>query len=125
LVQFAAIVAGLIVLVGVIVAIRALLWLRRTGSPRKKAAYTAHPRASRVRGVQTAILIAYREEGVKVSNEERSSLVGQMGQDVTAYDACATRGEWPTARMFLTRLTAAVGALAMEVDENDPVGREN
>lgn len=56
--------------------------------------------------------------------EERSGLIGQMGQDVTAYDACASRGEWPTARMFLTRLTGAIGALAMEVDEHDPVERE-
>lgn len=60
-----------------------------------------------------------------MTNEERSSLIGQMGQDVTAYDACASRGEWPAARMFLTRLTACVGHLAIEVDEHDPVEREN
>ncbi len=60
-----------------------------------------------------------------MSNEERSNLVGRMGGDVTSYDALAQRSEWPAARMYLTRLVAAVGALAMEIDEHDPVEREN
>lgn len=57
--------------------------------------------------------------------EERAQLLSRMGGDVTIYDALAARGEWPAARMYLTRLTGAIGALAMEVDENDPVEREN
>ncbi len=68
---------------------------------------------------------ANREDVVKVNNNERANLVLRMGGDVTSYDALAQRGEWPAARMYLTRLTAAIGALAMEVDEHDPVEREN
>jgi hypothetical protein len=81
--------------------------------------------ASRVRGVQIERIVANCEEGVKVSTEERAGLIGQMGGDVTSYSMHAERGEWPAARLFLTRLTAAVGAMAMEVDENDPVERQN
>jgi len=62
---------------------------------------------------------------VKVNKEERTQLISQMGGDVTNYDAHATRGEWPAARIYLTRLTAAIGALAMEVDEHDPAERGN
>lgn len=60
-----------------------------------------------------------------MSQEERNQLISQMGGDVTNYDAHATRGEWPAARMYLTRLTAAIGALAMEVDEHDPAEKGN
>jgi len=60
-----------------------------------------------------------------VNKYERSNLVGRMGGDVTSYDALAQRGEWQAARMYLTRLTAAIGVLAMEVDEHDPVEGEN
>lgn len=60
-----------------------------------------------------------------MTKEERAGLIGRMGGDVTIYDTLADRGEWPAARMYLTRLTGAIGALAMEVDEHDPVEREN
>jgi S-formylglutathione hydrolase FrmB len=56
---------------------------------------------------------------------QRGKLVMQMGNDVGMYANCAQRGEWPAARMWLTRLVAAVGTLAMEVDEADPVERAN
>lgn len=60
-----------------------------------------------------------------MTKEERASLIGRMGGDVTMYDTLATRGEWPAARMFITRLAACVGMMAMEVDENDPAEQEN
>ena len=60
-----------------------------------------------------------------MNKEERAGLIGRMGGDVTSYDSLAERGEWPAARMYLTRLAACVGMLAMEVDEHDPVEREN
>jgi hypothetical protein len=71
------------------------------------------------------VIEANREEVVKVNNEERNQLVGRMGGDVTNYSMCAERGEWPAARMWLTRLAAWVGVLAMEVDEYDPVEQKN
>lgn len=62
---------------------------------------------------------------VNVSNEDRLSIINRMGFTMGTYDMCANRGEWPLARMHLNKLVAAIGMLAMEIDENDPVERES
>ena len=52
---------------------------------------------------------------------QRLGVINQMGADVTMLNTHAAREEWPLARMYLTRLTGAIGLLAMEIDEHDPV----
>lgn len=111
--------------VGVIVAMPALLVVECVRLAQKNEPRNRPVRASRLRGYLSERIVANRDGGVKVNQEERARLIGRMGGDVTSYDALATRGEWPAARMYLTRLAACVGMLAMEVDENDPVEREN
>lgn len=72
-------------------------------------------------------LYGYRniDGGVKVSENDRLALVNQMGFSMGSYSIAAVRKEWPLARMHLNKIVAGIGMLAMEVDENDPVEREN
>ena len=60
-----------------------------------------------------------------MTEQDRMALINQMGFTMGSYSMAAVRKEWPLARMHLNKIVAGIGMLAMEVDENDPVERNN
>ena len=56
--------------------------------------------------------------------KERFALVNAIGFSIGHYHMAVERGEWPLARMHLNKVVAGIGMLAMEIDEHDPVERE-
>jgi hypothetical protein len=55
----------------------------------------------------------------------RMALINQMGFTMGDYTEAMRASDWALARRHLNKLVAAFGMLAVEIEENDPVEREN